>query len=46
MNGINNVLNGEFEPLNIAMIILTVGVLVSGILTLAFAKVKKAQKIF
>ena len=46
MNGINNILNGEFEPLNIAMIILTVGVLVSGILTLAFTKVKKVQKIF
>ena len=46
MNGINNILNGEFAPLNIAMIALTVGVLVSGILTLVFTKVKKIKKIF
>ena len=46
MNGINNILNGEFAPLNIAIIALTVGVLVSGILTLVLTKVKKAKKIF
>lgn len=46
MNGINNILNGEFAPLNIVIIALTVGVLVSGILTLVLTKVKKAKKIF
>ena len=46
MNGINNILNSEFKPLNIAMIVLTAGVLVSGILTLVFTKVKKVKKIF
>ncbi|MBR5497635.1 MAG: DUF1624 domain-containing protein, partial [Clostridia bacterium] len=46
MNGINNILNGEFEPLNIAMIALTVGVLVSGIFTLIFTKLPKVKKIF
>ena len=46
MNGINNILNGEFEPLNIVIIALTVGVLISGILTLVLTKVKKAKKIF
>ncbi len=46
MNGINNILDGDSEPLNIAMIALTIGVLVSGILTLAFTKVKKVKKIF
>lgn len=46
MNGINNILDGDSKPLNIAMIALTVGVLVSGILTLAFTKVKKVKKVF
>ena len=46
MNGVNNILNGEFEPLNIVIIALTVGVLVSGLLTLVFTKLKKVKKVF
>lgn len=47
MNGINNILNGETEPLNMVIIVLTVGVLVSGILTLILGafKAKKAKKV-
>ena len=46
MNGVNNVIDGDSKPLNIAMIALTIGVLVSGILTLAFTKLPKVKKIF
>ena len=46
MNGVNNLLDGDSKPLNIAMIALTIGVLVTGILTLVFTKLKKVKKVF
>ncbi|MBQ8210791.1 MAG: DUF1624 domain-containing protein [Clostridia bacterium] len=47
MNGINNILDGDSESLNLVMIALTVGMLVSGLLTLILSafKAKKAKKV-
>lgn len=47
MNGINNILNGDSEPLNYAVIALTALILAIGIITLILYAAKcKAKKIF
>ncbi len=47
MNGINNILDGDSQPLNYAMIALTALILVVGIITLILMAVKcKAKKVF